>query len=499
MKGSSRKRRLGAVGAGVVAVLAANRLGRRASSTGLSPARRLLSPLGYALDRSVGWDKLPLPLALVVLVGIRDRLRQKNLYDPSPPLSTDRIPSPTGDARYLIARTPDGTYNDLEYPTMGSAGTRFGRNMPLEHSHREPEPRLMHPNPRTVSRELQTRDTFKPATTLNVLAAAWLQFMTRDWFSHGRAERENPWKLPLKEGDPWHENPMQIERIRKDPTRTAEDDAAGLPPTSVNTETHWWDASQMYGSTKQFQSLIRTGVDGKVIMGEDGVIHMPDSFLIEAGSVAGWWVGLGMLHTLFMHEHNCICDRLKAEYPHWTDDDLFDRARLINAALLAKIHTVEWTPGILGHPALKIGMDANWWGLATERVYKLLGRISDSEVISGIPGSEPNHYDVPYTLTEEFVSVYRMHPLIPDDYAFYSALTGKLREELSLNQMAGVKAQPALERLGVEDILYSFGIAHPGAITLHNFPRDLQRFERPDGAVIDMAAIDIMRVREMGV
>jgi hypothetical protein len=292
---------------------------------------------------------------------------------------------------------------------------------------------------------------------------------------------------------------MQIERIREDPTRRPEDDAAGLPPTSVNEETHWWDASQVYGSDKRFHSLIRTGVDGKVIMGEDGVIHMPDSLLIELGSVAGWWVGLGMLHTLFMHEHNAICDRLKAEYPAWSDDDFFDHARLINAALLAKIHTVEWTTAILGHPALQISMRANWWGVATERVYNLLGRISDNEVLCGIVGSQPNHFGVPYSITEEFVSVYRMHPLIPDDYEFRSARTGALREEQTFPELAGLKAQAVLERIDMADLLYSFGIAHPGALTLHNYPRGLQHFERPDGKVIDLAAIDIMRIREMGV
>jgi hypothetical protein len=40
---------------------------------------------------------------------------------------------------------------------------------------------------------------------------------------------------------------------------------------------------------------------------------------------------------------------------------------------------------------------------------------------------------------------------------------------------------------------------HPGAITLHNFPRFLQHFDRPDGTLIDLAAIDILRTRERGV
>jgi hypothetical protein len=95
-------------------------------------------------------------------------------------------------------------------------------------------------------------------------------------------------------------------------------------------------------------------------------------------------------------------------------DQIFDKARIVNCALMAKIHTVEWTPAILAHPALKIGMNANWWGIVGEKLTKAVGRISKtSEAISGIPGSGVDHQGIPYSLTEEFVSVYRMHSLIP--------------------------------------------------------------------------------------
>lgn len=89
-------------------------------------------------------------------------------------------------------------------------------------------------------------------------------------------------------------------------------------------------------------------------------------------------------------------------------------ARLVNCALMAKIHTAEWTPAVLGHPTLQIAMKTNWWGFAGEKLTKLVGRLSKtSETISGIPGSKTDLFGVPYSLTEEFVSVYRMHPLIP--------------------------------------------------------------------------------------
>ena len=75
-----------------------------------------------------------------------------------------------------------------------------------------------------------------------------------------------------------------------------------------------------------------------------------------------YWVGLALLHTLFVKEHNAICDQLHKAYPSWTDEKLFLTARLVNSALMAKIHTIEWTPGILANPVLATGMYANWYG-----------------------------------------------------------------------------------------------------------------------------------------
>ena len=49
------------------------------------------------------------------------------------------------------------------------------------------------------------------------------------------------------------------------------------------------------------------------------------------------------------------------------------------------------------------------------------------------------------------------------------------------------------------DVLYSFGVSNPGAITIHNFPNFLRELKRPDGEVVDLASIDVMRDRERGV
>jgi hypothetical protein len=166
---------------------------------------------------------------------------------------------------------------------------------------------------------------------------------------------------------------------------------------------------------------------------------------------------------------------------------------------MAKIHTVDWTPAIIAHPTTVLGLRANWWGLEGERLDKLIGRRTSSEVLRGIPGSPTNHHGVPYSLTEEFVAVYRMHPLIPDDYSFRALADDALLHEHTLPELGAVHVRERLAETSMDDVFYSFGTSHPGAITLHNYPRFLQRLERPDGSVLDLATIDVLRTRERGV
>jgi hypothetical protein len=200
-----------------------------------------------------------------------------------------------------------------------------------------------------------------------------------------------------------------------------------------------------------------------------------------------------------MLEHNAICDRLRREYPSWTDDQLHDKARLINAALMAKIHTVEWTPALIAHPATAFASHGNWWGVLGELRGGRRGRFSAGEVLTGIPGSRTDHHGVPYSLTEEFVAVYRMHPLLPDDFDFRSVEDDRLLKSLTFPEVGALHTRRRLEELSVANAIYSLGIANPGAITLHNYPRFLQRFDRPDGTLMDLAATDILRNRERGV
>ncbi len=232
------------------------------------------------------------------------------------------------------------------------ANARFGRNAPLAQTFGEQPPGLYEPNPRVVSRDLLARSNFVPATTVNLFLAAWLQFMVHDWLSHGGSDRQSPpLRFPVPEGDDWPKPEMTILRTRPDHQRGPRDE--GRPATYRNLVTHWWDGSQMYGSDLQMQHCVRSSPakvllpDGKLYLDETG--HLPldpeaadDDPLRELAAVNGnWWIGLSTMHTLFTREHNSIVDRLHIEYPDKDGEWLFQKARLINAALIVKIHATE--------------------------------------------------------------------------------------------------------------------------------------------------------------
>jgi hypothetical protein len=463
-----------------------------------SLAAQLYAYISVWLEQRLGWPNLPLPLGLTLLLGERIMLRWQNLHDTNALPSVPQPDLQATNTSYLTDRTIDGSFNDLRDPRMGSVNTRFGRNVPNEFTYPDPEPQIYTPNPRVVSRELLTRDTFAPATSLNMLAAAWIQFMTRDWFTHGTGDKTNMWQIPLPSGDDFPQNPMLIPKTIADPTRPA--DSTGAPPTHINQQTPWWDASQLYPTDPQVQTSVRTGTGGKLrLVQQNGDDHLPPELLGDLATVPGWWLGLGLLLTVFAREHNAICDRLAGAYPNWTDEQLFQKARMINAALMAKIHTVEWTPAVIAHPTTVYALRGNWWGVGGQTFSPLLRRISDNEIIRGIPGTQVEQHNAPYSLTEEFVAVYRMHPFIRDDYTFRRASDDAMIEDRAFDQVTDVKGNQLLASVATADLLYSFGTLYPGALQLHNYPKLLQYFTRPDGQVVDLGSIDVMRMREFGV
>jgi hypothetical protein len=240
-------------------------------------------------------------------------------------------------------------------------------------------------------------------------------------------------------------------------------------------------------------------------LNEDGTLPRDKNDIEETGFTRNWWVGLAMLHTLFAREHNAICDYLKDAYPDWDDNRLFNVTRLINAAVMAKIHSVEWTPAILPNSGLIAGLNANWYGLLTNffRCDKNKKTVADVNVrnpeLGGVVGNPIEKHGQPFGFTEEFVEIYRLHSLLPETLKFKRSDTGDKIEEVPLAATRQAGSAKVTQNVPLADLFYSFGNQLPGQLVLNNYPKFMQEMSIPGNPIFDMGAVDILRARERGV
>jgi hypothetical protein len=462
-------------------------------------------------------EKLRGPLQILKLAYMRETLFANNLVRPYVDGQKTGFwvtdDGPPAWARHW--RTADGSWNDLRKdadgrydPMVGAAWTRFFRNVGDARGLEATRPRA-NPGTNPVSVRELSRQLLAPVGErqlvpfLNLWAAAWIQFMVHDWVSHGTPDFTRVDRIPLADDDPLRRYgvaTLDVPATHADPTRTAVD--GDRPPTAINEVTHWWDGSQLYGSDELTQRALRSGHGGKLRLTDEGTLPIDPATGVEAtGFVRNWWLGLAMMHTLFAREHNAICEHLAARHPGWDDERLFQTARLVNAALMAKLHTVEWTPAILANRTLYDAMHANWYGLLTswfggERKHTVEPIAIDSPELGGIVGG-PQGTFARYGLSEEFTAVYRLHALLPDAFELLRADGPPLA--IPLLRTRGKAVAGILREHGLAATAASMGVQHPGALVANNYPAALLDLTVPGQPVTDLGAIDLYRDRERGV
>jgi hypothetical protein len=98
----------------------------------------------------------------------------------------------------------------------------------------------------------------------------------------------------------------ELELPRDVPVQAHEVESNG-PATFLTEDTHWRDGSQIYGGDAAFADAFRTHVHGKLRLDDTALPQVELEEHIDLTGVAGnFWVGLALLHSLFMREHNAM-------------------------------------------------------------------------------------------------------------------------------------------------------------------------------------------------
>ncbi|BBN01025.1 fatty acid alpha-dioxygenase [Marchantia polymorpha subsp. ruderalis] len=436
-------------------------------------------PFGYKLcllyvnlsDRHLKWYKVPVFLGLVYL-ELRRLLHQK--YN-------------------LIAVGPPDEDSGDQY-------SFFGRNMDQQSQQDE----LLLPHPSVIATKLLNRTTFVgTGKQFNMLATSWINYMIKDWLDH--MEDDSHQLLGITAPDSVAaECPLKTFKFY--PTREFPigEGRVGFK----NTRTAWWDASAIYGQNTESQRSVRTFNDGKLKLGDGGLLEVDSRNIPITGDARNPWMGVSVLQSLFVSEHNLVCDTLKNAYPNLDDESLFQHGRLVVMAEAAKIHTIDWTTQLLKTNTLLAAMRANWYGLLGKWIKDHIGKTSIA-LLSGIAGApKPIDHGVPYSLTEEFTSVYRMHPLLPEKIEFRDIQKclpkdsePSILEEVPMLELIGAPGLQKAKLLGMKTALTSLGLQPSGALNLFNYPTWMRNLPvtNDDGTYrkehVDLPAIETFRDR----
>ncbi|XP_047319633.1 alpha-dioxygenase 1-like [Impatiens glandulifera] len=461
---------------------------------------RFLFMIVHSIDKLGIWHRLPVILGLLYLAIRRHLHQQYNL------LNVGR--TPVG-VRFNPAdfpyRTADGKFNDPFNDGVGSQDSFFGRNiLPVDQ-----KSKLLKPDPMVVATKLLARkkliDTGKQ---FNVIAASWIQFMIHDWIDHLEDTKQIELKAPREVA-----NQCPLQSFRFFSSKEIPTDFYDIKTGFLNIRTPWWDASSIYGSNVTRLHKVRTFKDGKLKIGKDGLLLRDEDGIAISGDVRNGWAGISSLQALFVLEHNLVCDSLKKEYSDLSDEDLYRHSRLVTSAVIAKIHTIDWTIELLKTDTLLAGMRANWYGLLGKKFKDTFGHVGGTS-LGGIVGlKKPNNHGVPYSLTEEFTSVYRMHSLLPDDLFLRDTNTAQLGtnksppliKKVPMINLVGLEGGKSLSEIGFTKQMVSMGHQACGALELWNYPmwlrniipQDVDGKDRPDH--VDLAALEIYRDRERSV
>jgi len=317
-------------------------------------------------------------------------------------------------------RTISGTGNNIDNPLLGSDigahGSPLIRYSKANYADGFQEINDAHlPIPRDISNKLfnQSEDLLEPRELSDYV---WLfgQFLDHDISLVENGSQDPTVLLEIPDNDVhFDQNSAVFLSRNKFISGTGENPAN--PRQYANEVTSYIDASQVYGSNEKRANWLRSFTDGKMKMAaktgraldllpwntisseyNDAIDLSPEAIMADdTRSLSKYFVAgddranenplLIAIHTLFVREHNRLCDELAAQYPSWDDEALYQRARKFVGAYLQAITYYEWLPAmgvyLTDYQGYDSGVDPSIMNVFSAAAFRIGHTMIDDDII----------------------------------------------------------------------------------------------------------------------
>ena len=274
--------------------------------------------------------------------------------------------------RDIFVRSYDGSGNNLAEPEWGAAFVHLERLAPADYADGiftlAGENR---PSARLISNQVVNQDPDEslpnPFGTTDFVWQ-WGQFLDHDLDLTDGTEEPAP--IPVPFGDPFFDPfgtgtaVIPFNRATFDPESGTDTDN---PREQENDITAWIDASNVYGSSEDRVAALRVGPDSPFLKTSDsnllpfnvdglsnanGPVQDPAALFVAGDIRVNEQVGLAVMHTLFVREHNRVAAIIQQSRPWASADDVFESARRVVIAEMQMITYNEFLPALLGRRAI---------------------------------------------------------------------------------------------------------------------------------------------------